>query len=171
MLNKILILWAFYSPRPGDFKTFLFLFWDLYFLNILALKFGIPCIKVLKFFFLNIVIWRMMYQKSVLEHWTLITNQFRKMSINVRLTCEKPCILENFRILQFFLLSVQSIFKIFKKWFDICVLCLNARFLNRHKAILKLYYRGSQTLKPEYSRNIGLRKKIRTVLKSPGRGL
>ena len=36
-----------------------------------------------------------------------------------------------------FLLPVQSIFKIFEKLFDICVQCLNALLLNRHKAIFK----------------------------------
>ena len=36
-----------------------------------------------------------------------------------------------------FLLPVQSIFKILKKLFDICVQSNNARFLNRHKAIFK----------------------------------
>ena len=44
--------------------------------------------------------WRI--KRRVLEHWTKITNQFRKMLKNVRLTREKPCILENFRILQLF---------------------------------------------------------------------
>ena len=90
----------FIALGQGISKLFLFFFWDEYFSNNLTSKFGIPCSKVWKIFFSNIVVWRI--KRRVLEHWTQISNQFSEMSKNVRLTCEKPCFLENFRILQLF---------------------------------------------------------------------
>ena len=72
----------------------------------------------------------MKYQKTRIG--TLNSNiEFSEMSKNVRMTCEKPFFLENFRILQ---LLTKAIFNISEKRFDICVQCLNARLLNRHKA-------------------------------------
>ena len=49
----------------------------------------------------------------------------------------KTVLFEKFPKLTAFSLPVQSIFKIFEKWFDICVQCLNAHLFNRHKAIIK----------------------------------
>ena len=90
----------FIALGQGISKLFLFFFWDEYFSNNLTSKFGIPCSKVWKIFFSNIVVWHI--KRRVLEHWTQISNQFSEMSKNVRLTCEKPCFLEKFRILQLF---------------------------------------------------------------------
>ena len=90
---KILIRRAFYSPRLGDFKTvFIFFIWDVYFSNILTSKF--------EEYFSNIVVWRI--KRRVIKNWTQISNQFWTISENIWLTCEKPCFLENSRILQLF---------------------------------------------------------------------
>ena len=164
----------FIALGQGISKLFLFFFWDLNFSNILTSKFGIPCSKVWKIFFSNIVVWRI--KRRVLEHWTQISNQFSEMSKNVRLTCEKPCFLENFRILQLFY-YLCSQFSWFLKNDSIFVFSVSMRFfwtvtrLYLKQIFFKLYYRGSRILKSKYSRNIRLRKKIKTVLKSPGRGL
>ena len=96
-----------------------------------ASKIGIPCRKV--FFSSNIVMWRII--RRVLEHWTRKRINFENFSIDTRKTVHFA--FEKFPNFKAFLLPVQSIFKIYKKWFDICVQCLNARFLKRHKAILK----------------------------------
>ena len=164
----------FIALGQGISKLFLFFFWEEYSSNNLNSNFGIPCSKVWKIFFSNIVVWRI--KRRVLEYWTQISNQFSEMSKNVRLTCEKPCFLENFLILQLFYYLCSQFLR-FLKNDSIFVFSVLMRVfwtvtrLYYKNIFLKLYYRGFQTLKPEYSRNIRLRKKIKTVLKSPGRGL
>jgi len=78
-----------------------------------------------------------MYQKTRIgtlnSNIELFFRNVKKCSIDMRKTVLFGKIL-NFTA---FLLPVQSIFKIFEKLFDICVQCLNARLLNRHKAIFK----------------------------------
>ena len=115
----------FIALGQGISKLFLFFFWDLYFSNILTFKFGIPCSKVWKIFVSNIVVWRI--KRRVLKHWTQISNQFSEMSKNVRLTCEKPCFLENFIILQLFY-YLCSQFSWFLKNDSIFVFSVSMRF-------------------------------------------
>ena len=89
---------GFFFFRPGDPKTVFILFSATYVFRIFSLR--SPVVKFKKYFFLNIVVWRI--KKRVLEHWIQISKKYWKMSENVRLTCEKPCFLENFQILQLF---------------------------------------------------------------------
>ena len=125
----------FIALGQGISKLFLFFFWDLYFSNILTFKFGIPCSKVWKIFFSNIVVWRI--KRRVLEYWTQISNQFSEMSKNVRLTCEKPCFLENFRILQLFY-YLCSQFSWFLKNDMIFVFSVSMRFF---WTVTRLYFK------------------------------
>ena len=67
---KIQLGGHFIALGQGISKLFLFFFWDLYFLNILTSKFGIPCSKVEKIFFFKYSL--LTVQKTRIE--TLNTN-------------------------------------------------------------------------------------------------
>ena len=125
----------FIALGQGISKLFLLFFWDEYFSNNLTSKFGIPCSKVWKIFFSNIVVWRI--KRRVLEYWTQISNQFSEMSKNVRLTCEKPCFLEKFRILQLFY-YLCSQFSWFLKNDSIFVFSVSMRFF---WTVTRLYFK------------------------------
>ena len=164
----------FIALGQGISKLFLFFFWDLYFLNILTSKFGIPCSKVKKIFFWNIALWR--FKRSALRHWTRISNHFSKI-MKIDCTGSKKAVkFGNFPKSTVFRMSIEH-FSTFLKIDSIFEFSVPIRVfwyvtrLYLKKIFFKLYYRGSQILKSNYSRNIRLRKKIKTVLKSPGRGL
>ena len=155
-LHKITILMAFQSTGPGDFRT-VFIFLRPKFLEYFDFKIRDPLLKSLKNIFFNYS--RVTYQKTHIgtlnSNIEYIFRNVKKCSIDMR----KAVLFGKFPNYTAFLLPVQSICKILEKWFDICVQCLNAHLLNGHKATRIFEKYKSQE------------KKVKTVFKSPGRGL
>ena len=89
---------------------------------------------------------------------TIIKYQFSEKSKNVRLTCEKLCLLENFRILQLFFTfapNFQDDWKIIRYLCSVsqCASFEPSQGYIQKEHFLKFYYRGSQALKPEFSKD------------------
>ena len=165
--HKILIQRAFYSPRLGDSKSLFIFFLRRIISRIIWFQsFGSPVLKfeIYIFFKYNHVTYQKMRIGTLNLNIESIWKNVGKCSIGMRKTVFFFGKFPNFTS---FLPPVQSILKIFEKWFNICVHCPDARLLNLQKDIFKkiffkLYYRGSQNLKSE---------KIKTVLKTPDQGL
>ena len=134
-LHKILIRRAFYSPGER-ISFFSILFSGTYISRIFWLQrsdspvvkifFRIQSCDVSKDEYWNTeLIYRINFAKCPkMFDWHAKNRAFGKFSeFN---SCFTTCVR-----------AVQSIFNIFEKLFDICVQCLNARLLNRHKVILK----------------------------------